>query len=254
MTFSRCRTLVGVTLVALGTTATVAQAADQGQQQLTVKISPAKAGTKNKAAGAGIHVTIRDTAATPATTQTTTISFGKGVSFNNTKFPTCAVATIDRAKSVAKCPKGSIVGKGTARAIGQLAGTAVPESLTVTAVNAPRNTLALFVKGETPLTIAGTLTGKLSKAGGKYANKLTVTIPSYLREVLPGTFAPLVMFDVTVKATATVKQGGKSVKVPYVQTTGCSGGSWPFLGAFTYDQGAPNPVGPSSSTTTAACK
>jgi hypothetical protein len=254
MTLSRCRTLVGVTLVALGTTATVAQAADQGQQQLTVKISPGKAGTKKQPAAAGIHVTIRNTAAAPGTTKTTTISFGKGVSFNNTKFPTCAVATIDKAKSVGKCPKGSIVGRGKARAIGLLGGTAVPEDLTVTAVNAPRDTLALFVKGASPLTIAGTLTGKLSKAGGAYANKLTVTIPSYLREVLPGTFAPLVLFDVSVKATATVKQGSKSVKVPYIQTTGCTGGSWPFLGAFTYDQAAPNPVGPSSSKTTAACK
>lgn len=254
MKISRCRTLVGATLLALGTTATVAQAADQGQQQLTVKLSPSKAGTKKKPAAAGIHVTIRNTAATPATTKTTTISFGKGISFNNGKFPTCSIAVINKAKSVASCPKGSIVGKGTATANGLLGGNVVPENLTVTAVNAPSNTLALFVKGAVPLDISGTLTGKLSKSGGIYGSKLAVTIPSYLRQVLPGTFAPLVRFDVSVKATTTVKRGGKKVKVPYIQTTKCPSGGWPFRGAFTYDQSAPNPVGPSSSTTTSTCK
>ncbi len=249
MKISRTRTLVGATLLALGMTATVAQAADSGQQSLTVKISPAKAGTKKKPAAAGIHVTIRNSAATPATTETTTISFGKGISFNNTKFPTCSVSKINTTKSVTGCPKGSIVGKGTATADGLLAGQSIPENLTVTAVNAPSNTLVLFVKGSSPLQIAGALTGKLSKTGGKYGSKLAVTIPSFLREVLPGTYAPLVKFDVSVKASATVK----GAKVPYVETTGCTGGAWPFLGAFTYDQTAPTPVGPSSSTTTSKC-
>jgi len=254
MTFSRCRTLVGVTLVAVCALPAVALADDAtSQQQLTVRLSPAKAGTKKKPAAAGIHVMIRNTATAPATTKTTVVSFGKGISFNNGRFATCSAKTINTTKSITSCPKGSIVGRGTARAVGQLQGVPVPETLAVTAVNAKRNTLLLFVKGAAPLSIAGVLTGKLSTASGQFSAKLSVSIPSYLREVIAGTFAPLVNFDVNVKATTTVRQGRRKVKVPYVQTTGCTGGSWPFSAAFTYDQAAPNPVGPSTSDTTAAC-
>lgn len=253
----RWRALAGATLVALCATTALAQAADD-PQQLKVGLSKTKAGTKKKPAATGIHVTITNLVVdNPSTTETTTISFPKALAFNNAQFPTCKASQITLRKSVATCPKGSIVGHGTANAVGIAGSSRIPETLSVTAVNGPRSTLNLFVAGDTPLSIKGILVGKLLKAGGAYGYKLAVTIPPGLRMVGAGIYAPLVRFDVNVNATVTVKSGkgakAKKHKVSYVVTTGCKAKRWNFMAAFTYDQAAPNPIGPSSSTTTAAC-
>ncbi|MDO8209193.1 hypothetical protein [Conexibacter sp. CPCC 206217] len=250
MSFPRWRTLAGVTLAALGVTAASAQAADPPKpvdmvQNLRVTISPAKSGTSRAPKAASIGVTIQSPTSEPATTETVSVSFGKGVEFNNRAFPTCSLQTINANRSLSKCPRGSIVGKGTARAIGFLNGTRVPETLRVTAVNSPGNTLQLYVAGTNPLPIAAPITGRLVKASGKYGYKLNVRLPQDLQEVIPGTaWAPLVYFHVDVKATTTVRRGGKSTKVPYVQTVKCPSGGWPFEAAFTFDQAAPFIDGP----------
>lgn len=251
MSFHRWRTLGGVTLAVLGATAAQAQAAGKPvemEQNLAVKISPARAGTAKRPKAASIRVTISSPTPEPATTDTVAIKFGKGVTFNNRQFPTCSLATINATRSLSRCPRGSIVGKGKARAIGFLSGTQVPEDLKVTAVNSPGNTLQLFVEGNSPLVIAAPITGRLVKGSGAFGYQLNVTIPDELQEVLPGTaWAPLVYFDVTVKATTTVRRGRRSMKVPYVATTNCTRGGWPFEGDFTFDQAAPFIDGPLTS-------
>ncbi|HEY4278729.1 MAG TPA: hypothetical protein VGM91_10935 [Conexibacter sp.] len=238
MSHPRWRTVTGVTLAALGMSVATAQAAPTPVdmvQNLKVAINPGKAGTKKAPRPAAIGVTISSPNAQPATTKTVSVYFGKGISFNNAKFPTCSLQQIQQANSIARCPRGSIVGRGTARAIGFLGPSQVPESLTVTAVNSTNNTLQLYVQGAAPLPIAAPITGKLAKASGKYGSRLDVTLPDALRQVLPGAYAPLVFFNVKVKATTTVKQGKRSVKVPYVQTTSCPSGGWPFRGDFSFD-------------------
>lgn len=248
MSFPRWRTLAGVSLAVLGVSAASAQAADPVAvdmvQELKVGISPSKAGTKAKPKAAAIDVTIQSPTESPATTETVNVFFGKGVQFNNRAFPTCSLRTISRTRSLSGCPKGSIVGKGKARAIGFLSGARVPEDLTVTAVNSPGNTLQLFVKGTNPLQISAPITGKLAKASGKYGYKLSVTLPQELREVLDGVYAPLVFFNVKVRAQTTVRRGGRATKVNYVETTSCPSGGWPFKADFTFDQAAPFIDGP----------
>lgn len=248
MSFPRWRTLAGVSLAVFGVGAASAQAADPKPvdmvQNLRVTISPSKAGTARKPKPAAIGVTISSPSPEPATTETVSVSFGKGVTFNNKQFPTCSLKTISANKGLSKCPKGSIVGKGSARAIGFLSGTQVPETLSVTAVNSPGDTLQLYVNGTNPLPIAAPITGKLVKASGKYGYKLNVTLPNELREVIPGTYAPLVYFHVDVKATTTVRKGNKTVRVPYVQTVSCPKGGWPFEADFTFDQLGPFIDGP----------
>ncbi|ADB50268.1 hypothetical protein Cwoe_1842 [Conexibacter woesei DSM 14684] len=256
MSFPRWRTLAGVSLAVFGVSAASAQAADPVSvdmvQELKVGISPSKAGTKQKPKAAAIDVTIQSPTETPATTKSVDVFFGKGIEFNNRAFPTCSLKTINATRSLSKCPKGSIVGKGKARAIGFLSGQRVPESLTVTAVNSPGNTLQLFVKGTNPLQIAAPITGKLTKASGQYGYKLSVTLPQELREVLDGVYAPLVFFNVKVQSQTTVKRGGKSTKVNYVETTSCPRGGWPFKADFVFDQAAPFIDGPLTATSPAA--
>lgn len=248
MSFSRWRALTGATLAVLGVAATSAQVAGAAPvemvQNLKVTITPGKTGTAKKPKAASIGVTISSPTAEPAATETVKLMFGKGLKFNNSAFPTCSLATINANKNLSKCPKGSIVGKGTARAIGFLGGVGVPEDLTVTAVNSPGNTLQLFVSGSKPLRISGPITGKLSKASGKYGYRLDVTIPKNLREVLPGVYAPLVAFHVDVKATTTKGKGKKAKKVNYVETTSCPKGGFPFEAGFSFDQAAPFTAGP----------
>jgi hypothetical protein len=249
MSFPRWRTLAGVTLAAFGVTAASAQAADPKPvdmvQNLRVTISPAKSGTARKPKPASIGVTISSPTPEPATTETVSVSFGRGVEFNNRAFPTCSLKTINANRSLSKCPKGSLVGRGTARAIGFLSGTQVPETLKVTAVNSPGNTLQLYVAGTNPLPIAAPITGKLVKASGRYGYKLNVRLPQDLQEVIPGTaWAPLVYFHVDVRATTTVRRGRRTIRVPYVQTVKCPSGGWPFEAGFTFDQAAPFIDGP----------
>lgn len=246
MSFPRWQALAGVSLAVLGVTAASAQAATPVEmvQQLRVGIAPSKAGTKSRPKAASIDVTIQSPTQTPATTKTVDVFFGKGVRFNNRAFPTCSLRVINASRSLSKCPKGSIVGRGRARAIGFLSGQPVPEALKVTAVNSPGDTLQLFVEGSNPLQIAAPITGKLTKASGRYGYKLAVRLPQDLREVLDGVFAPLVFFNVKVRAQTTVTSGGRSTRVNYVETTRCPSGGWPFKADFTFDQAAPFIDGP----------
>jgi hypothetical protein len=247
MSYSRWRTLAGVSLAVFGVSAATAQVANAKPvdmvQELRVTITPGKSGTARKPKGASIGVTIQSPSPEPATTQSVKVLFGKGVQFNNRLFPTCDLNAIRAAKSISRCPKGSIVGRGTARAIGFIGSSQVPETLSVTAINSRNNSLLLWLEGIAPLPLADALVGKLGKASGRYAHRLDVTIPRNLREVLPGTYAPLVYFDVDVKATTTVRKGkgrkARKVKVNYVETTSCPKGGWPFAADFSFDPEAP---------------
>ena len=47
------------------------------------------------------------------------------------------------------------------------------------------------------------------------------------------------LFNVKVKAQTTVRRGGKSKKVNFVETTSCPSGGWPFKADFSFDEQAP---------------
>ncbi|MDO8188054.1 hypothetical protein Q5424_12060 [Conexibacter sp. JD483] len=251
MSFPRWRTLAGVSLAAIGLTAATAQAGEPTDmvQKLDVKITPGKSGTAKKPKPAAINVVIQSPTENPATSDTVVVKFAKGVTFNNRAFPTCSPATIKATRSLSSCPKGSIVGRGTARALGLVNSTRVNSTLKVTAVNSPGNSLQLFVETTVPIDIAAPISGKLVKSKGDYGWQLNVKIPDELQEVIPPiAWAPLTYFQVKVQATTTVKRGKRTVKVPYVATTSCPKGGWPFAADFTFDQGAPFISGPVSAT------
>jgi hypothetical protein len=256
MSFSGWRALTGVTLATLCVIAAPAQA--EMVQNLAVTVKPPKAGSPRKPKAASIGITISSPTPEPATTQTVDLFLGKGLTFNDAAFPTCTQQMIKRAKGVTRCPRGSLVGRGSARAIGLFGGTQVPEQLKITVVNGPRRTLLLFVSGSNPVSISDALVGRLTKVSGRYGWKLSVEIPPQLREIIESTYAPLVDFHVDVKATTTVKRGrgrrARRASVSYVATTACpAGGSWPFRADFTFDQAAPYVSGPISAEATSGC-
>ena len=93
---------------------TVAQATTL-KSDLTIKLTPGGAGSSKKPKGQTLnyHVTVgTDDGTSPPTTATTTVSFGKGIRFNASKFPSCSQATLN-SKGPSACPKGSKVGTGS---------------------------------------------------------------------------------------------------------------------------------------------
>jgi hypothetical protein len=207
-------------------------------QGLDVKLSPTKAGTKDKPKATKITVTTTTTPndTTPFGTTQAVIYFDKNIVFNGAKFKSCTAAKVQASES--SCPSGSKVGTGSAVgvALGQTA------NLKVTAFNGPSGkSLLLHVVGSTPIAIDSVINAKLSKTTGKYGYKLTVPIPSNLQQPVPGVFATLTKFVTSV--------GGTSKGVPYVGLKGCTGGKLAYKGNFTFTDGSSLPA-----TSSGTCK
>ena len=204
------------------------QTAATTTQEVEASISPSKTGTKAKPKAISLRVrtaTSNSDGSQPPVVSQADIQFPKELKFNGRSFPTCTQAALNRTKDPSKCPKGSIVGKGSAK--GQLGATEV--NLTVTAVNGPAGKkIELFVEA-TGLGIQSAIEGTLTRG-----NLLKVPIPEELQQPAPGTFASLTEFITTVKAKGKDKNG-KTVN--YVESTGCDGDSLPVSGTFTLRNG-----------------
>ncbi|MBA2348590.1 MAG: hypothetical protein H0V81_09885 [Solirubrobacterales bacterium] len=216
-------------------------------QGLSVGIKGGK-GTKAKPRNLVLSVTTttdaieRDKNGTFATTNAV-IHFDKNLRFNNARFPTCALKIV--ATKPEKCPKGSQVGTGLAKAtVGE---GQIKVNPSIKAYNDKNNkiNLALIAKpGE--VDSSGILVGKLKKDSGKdFGFKLDVPIPAKLQEQL-GLKITLTKFNTTInRNTVTVK--GK--KYAYVNSIGCpKGGKYKFAGDFRYSDATKESV-----KTTAKC-
>jgi hypothetical protein len=202
-------------------------------QTLTVKVKPAKAGSKKKPRGITLDVTtLLNTSdgskASPATR--TVVFFAKGIKFNNTKFPTCDQTALEQ-NGPSGCPKGSQVGKGSA-IVDARPVIAQPIQGQTLGFNAKGKSILLYTVTTVPISTSTTLVGKLKKASGKYGFKLDVTIPPL--PTLPGQpNATIQKFQLTTKAT--IKKGKK--KYNYVEGPTTCKKSWPFSGTFSYEDG-----------------
>ena len=231
---------VALAIVALFGLSSIAQASTI-VPKLDLTLSPSKAGTKKKPKGVKLnfHLTLgTDDGTSPPTTKETIVSFGKGIKFNASKFPSCTLSTLN-SKGPSGCPKGSKVGTGSATAlVGGSPGEPAPsttETLKVTAFNGPKGkSYLLYLDGDSPAVIKQAIEGKLGTATGDYGYKLDVTIPANLQQPVPGVFAPLVDFKVSTGGTYTKKKGKKKTKYNYIETTACTGGKWPFNAELTF--------------------
>lgn len=233
--------LIAATTVASISVAGVAQAISV-DQNIVVTTKQERKGTTAKPATVKLSVTTATSAKDPKedgtySTKSAVIHFDKNLKFNNSKFPTCKLQTV--ATSPEKCPSGSKVGTGFAKAtVGKQQIKANP---TIAAYNAANNKINLKLiakKGE--INSAGVLVGTLKSDTGKFGKKLDVPIPAKLQEQL-GLKITLTRFN-TVISTKTFK--GKA----YVTSTGCTGGNYKFGGDFTFSDGTKQKV-----VTTAKC-
>ena len=189
-------------------------------------------GSKQKPRAVKLRVNTGVSANVPAENGTfanskTTISLDKNLRFNNKKFPYCSEQTVLTNES--KCPAASRVGKGTVGAVAGPGGN-VKVAPRVTAYNARGNKLLLKLTkapGD-PVDSTGVIVGTLKNASGKFGKKLEVPIPAKYQQQL-GLFITLQKFDVTINKTY---KG-----LPFVASTGCTGGKYNFAGAYTYTDG-----------------
>jgi hypothetical protein len=230
----RNATLVLGGLLAAGA-ASVAIAQSASSTVLTVKatVSPSKAGTKKHPQG--VKLVVKTTWTTPGDVdkpviQNAFVLFPKGSLYNGAKYPKCSQTVLAR-KGPKACPAGSIMGTGTGSAFADT----VLTHPHITVVNGGATRTYLYTVLDNPARVQAPVPGVITKMTGKWAYKLTLTVPQSL-QIVAG--VPIALRDLTFKV------GRKD----WLATTGCSGGKWPFSIQTFYDNG-----GSSTTLSSVAC-
>ena len=202
----------------------------EADQSLKVTLKSAKAGTKTKPKSVGalkVIINTQPTGTTPPAyaTKQAVVHFDKNIVFFAKSFPSCtlAQARAQASGSGTACNKAK-VGTGSAKA---LAGGTVPvDGIRVTLFNGPSGkNVWLLVQNDNP-AVSEVMLGKLVKDKGAYGQKLVVTIPENLQQVVPGFWVTLTEFIVNVSRSYKTK--------PYIALAGCTKGGLKFAGDFTF--------------------
>ena len=207
-------------------------------------VSPKKAGTKKKPKAVSVNFKLNVAEAAgqrPATIKSADIKIPNG-KVNGSAFPKCTVATLT-AQGPNGCPKGSLVGGGQ---IDSVAGaTADPNDKSLAchvdakAYNAANGHLLLYVQGAPPtcaIPIQQTIDATLKTSGSTTTFKFT--IPDNLTHPIPGFDNVITQLIGNVKKlTVTKRVKGKKTKVPFIASTGCSGGKHTISAKVTLEDG-----------------
>jgi hypothetical protein len=208
--------IAALTVVAFATVA-FAQAPDKAT--LTVKVTPKKAGTKKKPKNSTYTLNVVN-GNTNRTMSALDVLIPKTVKLSLKGMPFCDPNTV-----IARgCPKSAILGTGEAKAIVGVNGTApAPLTFKVQAFNttSPKTgkpMLGFFIDDGGVLVFLTETT--LTKAGGKYGQKLHIDVPPAAQKVGASTYNGLVSLKTTLK-----KKVGKKY---LVSTVGCKKKKHPY--------------------------
>jgi hypothetical protein len=230
--------LAAVLSIAVASVALAAGAAPD----VTVKLTPTKAGTKKKPKNSTLTLSVKNNQ-TDATVDTITVFLGKNLKLNGKGFKYCTADTLNNNGSAA-CPAGSKAGGGTAHAV--LGPGHAPISFTVDAFVGSKNTI-IFYTQQVGGTVRKGLVGTVSKASGKYGSKIAIKIDDDLQQPAPNVFSSLVDLQTTIKA--------KKGKHYLVSSTGCTKKKHNFGVKFAFAPNATFPAtGSVEGTTTSKCK
>ena len=219
----------------------IAQTPDKAT--LTTKLTPKNAGTKKKPKNAKLHLTVVN-ANTSRTMSDLDIFMPKTLKVSLKGMPTCDATKIQ----ARACPESSILGRGEAKAKVGVNGPA-PSDLTfdVKAVKTKsqvtgKDMLGFIIDdGGALLFLTET---KLSKAGGKYGQKLHIDVPE-LAQHAGTSFNGLVSLDTTL--------GKKKGKNKLLATTGCVKKKQPFKVNLTFIENGVTHPAVLSATSTSKC-
>lgn len=205
--------------------ATVAIAQNADTATLTTKLTPKNAGTKKKPKNSALDLNIVN-GNTQRTMSDLDIFMPKTLKISLKGMPSCAP---DKVLARA-CPKSTILGTGEAKAkVGVNGDPALVTDLTfdVTAVKTKsqvngKNMLGFVIDNGAQLFLTET---KLSKAGGKYGQKLHIDVPELAQRV-GSAYNGLVSLH--------TKLGKKKGKNMLLATTGCKKKKQPFKVVLTF--------------------
>ena len=171
-------------------------------------VSPAKAGKKSKPKNSTLKLFVKNNR-TDATVSSITVFVAKNIKLNGKGFKFCTAAKLN-AKGKTACPAGSKAGTGTSNAV--VGPGRAPIKFKVDAYIGSKSSIVFYVQ-QVGGTVSKALTGKVSKASGKYGSKIVIKIDEDLQQPAPNVFSSLVDLNTTIKA----KRG----KHFLVSSTGC---------------------------------
>ena len=206
--------IAAVAGLALAAGATIALAASPTWPPVTVKpsVSPNRAGTRKHPQGVRLKAAIKwqslGAADQPIVTKFL-LQFPKGAKYNGGHVTSCSRQRVNFGPE--KCPKASIMGTGTGTAYADTTRTH-PK---ITVVNGGKNIVYFYTVLNNPARVQEPVIGHVKKTSGKYAYSLSVSVPSNLQ----------VVAGVPIELTSLSVNAGKG---KWLETTGCSGGKWPF--------------------------
>jgi hypothetical protein len=221
---------LAVAALAASTTTTAALAAEHTQRlDVAAELVRQQAGGKpwivNLVLGAQMGM---DDGSVPSPVNHMVFSFTRGAQVHPEAFGTCSLALIEKSGPGA-CPAASRLGKGKAVA----EALQVKFDATVDVFNGPKvkGGRQLIVYARALGTVVVPLTGTLKRTSGRYGWVLDLPVPR-IRTVGDENDAAITSFE--------VKVGGLGrKKVPFIEApTSCAQPGWPFLGTFSYVDGA----------------
>ena len=118
--------------------------------------------------------------------------FPKGGQYNGARFPKCSANTLAR-KGVSGCPKGSIMGTGSGKAMAD----DVPTYPKITVVNGGARRVYFYTVLTNPARVQTPVVGRISKLRGKWSYRLEAEIPRSL-QIVAG--VPIVLHELTMSA------------------------------------------------------
>ena len=204
------------------------------EQQFTAAASSNIAGTRQRPKPIALKVKIWfDSIAADLDRQvqfamvSASVYFPKDGITNNRLFPSCDPSVIFADER--RCPPGSRVGTGNGRGIG----LGLDERVRAQVFNAADGGgVTMLIVGDSPLVIREIVSGRLSTLGGDplYRYRIDFRVPRNLQSPAPGVIAAVKEFSVSIplqyarRAGRDLRRQGR--RVPYLATTGCTGGSW----------------------------
>jgi len=216
--------------------------AQSGDVSATTTVSPSKAGTKKKPKAAKVTTFVKNNV--PNTTASKIeIDFPKTVKISGKGLTKCALAEFSKPGGKANCPAKSKAGSGVSNAV--VGPERTPLVFNVTAYVGGNNLVIFYIEQQGG-SVTKALEGKISRASGKFKQKLVITIPPDLQQPAPGLYAALT----DLKSTLSLKKGKNSL----ISVNDCAKKKHTFGTKLTF---APNPAPPPKptavGTSTAKC-
>ena len=218
--------------------------AQSGDISASTSVSPQKHGTKKKPRAAKVKTFVKNNV--PGTTASKIeIDFPKTVKISGKGLTHCAVSEFAKPGGKSNCPAKSKAGTGVSHATLGQGGSGTPLNFNVTAYVSGNNLIVFYIEQQGG-GVTKALKGKISRASGKFAQKLVISIPADLQQPVRNVYGNL--NDLT--STLYNKKGKHSL----ISTVGCKKKKHVFGAKITYVPNPNQPPQPSGSgTSTAKC-